>query len=377
MKNSISIGLPQMDEERGERRAFLPSFVSVIAKLEVGIVLEHGYGGRVGYSEHDYLQAAGDGRVRFGLREEVFAQDLVLLLRYPSSSDLDLMRPGACLITMAHYPTRPDRVADLQERGLEVVSLDAVVDDMGRRLVENLQAVAWNGVEAAFNALSNTYPSPGLASPERPPVRVMLVGVGGVGSHVAQAATRYGNPKLRDRLADKGVPGVQITALDYDLTSREAFMLDHLRQTDILIDATQRIDPSRCVIPNRWIGEMPVHAVLLDLCVDPYQCDQDPESVKGIEGIPHGNLDQYVFPPDDPAWDTTVPDCIDKTHRRMAVSCYSWPGIYPRRCMHIYGQQVRPLLRNIVEAGGLEKIDPQGKYFHRAIARSMLSRWAR
>jgi alanine dehydrogenase len=203
----------------------------------------------------------------------------------------------------------------------------------------------------------------------------MLIGVGAVGSHVPQAATRYGNVKLRDRLAKKGVPGVQVTTVDYDLTSREALMLGHLRQTDLLIDATQRLDPSRYVVPNRWIGEMPKHAVLLDLSVDPYECSQEPVVVKGIEGIPHGNLDQYIFPTDDPAWETTVPDCIDKTHRRTAVSCYSWPGIHPRRCMRVYGQQIRPLLRNIIEAGNPAKIPSQGKYFQRAIARAMLSRW--
>lgn len=375
MKNSISIGLPQMHVEPGERRDFLPSFVGTISHLSTRIVLEHGYGSKMGYTEQDYLSKAGQDSIRFASPEEVYAQDLVLLIRYPAASDLDLMRPGACLITMVHYPTRPDRLIDLRRRGLEAISLDSVVDDTGRRIVENLHAVAWNGVEAAFRALAHSYPPPGLMSPARSPIRVTLIGAGAVGSHVLQAATRYGNTRLRDKLANKGVPGIQVTTIDYDLTSREAFMLEHLRQTDILIDATQRVDPSRCVIPNRWIGEMPAHAVLLDLSVDPYQCDQEPLSVKGIEGVPHGNLSKYIFPPDDPEWDDTVPDCIDMTHRRTAVSCYSWPGIYPRRCMHVYGQQIRPLIRNILEAGGMEKIQLRGKFFQRAVARAMLSKW--
>jgi alanine dehydrogenase len=375
MENMISIGLPRMQVESGERRAFLPSFVSAIARLKTKIVLEHGYGSRIGHSEQDYLDNIEQGNVSFASREEVFSQDLVLLIRYPAASELNLMRPGACLMTMVHYPTRPDRVIDLRRHGLEAVSLDSVVDDTGRRIVENLHAVAWNGVEAAFKTLAHGYPPPGLMSPMRPPIRVMLIGAGAVGSHVVQAAVRYGNANLRDELAGKGTPGVLVTVVDYDLTSREDFMLENLRQTDILIDATQRPDPSRCVIPNHWIGEMPAHAVLLDLSVDPYQCDQDPKLVKGIEGIPHGNLNKYIFPRDDSAWDTTVPDCVAKTHRRTAVSCYSWPGIYPKRCMHVYGQQVRPLIRNILEAGSLSNIRLRGKYFQRAIARAMLSKW--
>ena len=162
--------------------------------------------------------------------------------------------------------------------------------------------------------------------------------------------------------------------VDYDLTGHEAYLRPLLRQTDLLIDATQRPDPSRPVIPNAWQADLPAHAVLLDLSVDPYACDAQPVSVKGLEGIPDGNLDQYVFAPDDPAYDR-LPDCVDRRNRRWAVSCYSWPGIQPRACMEVYGKQIRPIMRNLIEHGGLSGINPRGRFFERAIARAQLSRW--
>jgi alanine dehydrogenase len=363
-----------MHLEAGERRAFLPQFVTSLQNLRLSVVLEHGYGSAMGFAESEYRAIDGN-RVRFSSEEEAYAQDMVLVLRYPTSDKLDLMRPGACLISMIHYPTRPDRVADLRRRGLEAISLDSVVDDSGRRIVENLQAVAWNGVETAFNLLKETYPAPGLESPERPPIRVLLMGSGAVGSHVVPAAVRYGDLARWKRLANQGVPGVQVTVVDYDLTSNEAFMLKHLRHTDVLIDATQRPDPSQAVIPNRWIGEMPGHAVLLDLAADPYHCHREPWTVKGIEGIPHGNLDQYTFMPDDPAWKLTVPDCVDSDNRRASAACYSWPGLHPQACMQVYGQQVRSLLRNLTRVGGLESIRLDGRFFQRAMARALLSNW--
>jgi alanine dehydrogenase len=371
---SLSIGLPQIHLEAGERRAFLPQFVASLQHLHLRVVLEHGYGSAMGFAESDYHAIDQNGG-QFSSEEEAYAQDIVLVLRYPTADRLDMMRPGACLISMMHYPTRPERVADLRRRGLEAISLDSVADDTGRRVVENLRAVAWNGVETAFNLLRETYRAPGLESPERPPIRVMLLGAGAVGSHVMQAAIRYGDLALRERLANQGVPGVQLTVVDYDLTSNEAFMLEQLRGTDLLIDATQRIDPSQAVIPNRWIGEMPEHAVLLDLSVDPYDCDYEPRTVKGIEGIPHGNLNQYTFLADDPAWESVVPDCVDSTYRRATASCYSWPGVHPQQCMRVYGRQIRPLLRNIAEAGGLGSINLEGRFFQRAMARAMLSKW--
>jgi alanine dehydrogenase len=372
--HSFSIGLPQMHLEAGERRAFLPQFVTSLQNLGLRVVLEYGYGSTMSFAESEYQPIDGNG-VQFSSEEEAYAQDIVLVLRYPSVDRLDMMRSGACLISMIHYPTRPDRVADLRQRGLEAISLDSVVDDSGRRVVENLRAVAWNGTETAFNLLKETCPAPGLGSPERSPIRAMLIGAGAVGSHAVQAAIRYGDRALWERLARQGVPGVQVTVVDYDLTSNEAFMLEHLQHTDLLIDATQRPDPSHAVIPNRWIGEMPGHAVLLDLAVDPYHCEREPRMVKGIEGIPHGNLDQYTFMPDDPSWGATVPDCVDSAHRRAAAACYSWPGLHPRECMQVYGQQIHSLLRNLTRVGGLESIRMDGRFFQRAMARALLSNW--
>jgi alanine dehydrogenase len=189
-----------------------------------------------------------------------------------------------------------------------------------------------------------------------------------------QAAIRYGDRALWQELASQGVPGVQLTVLDYDLTGIKDFMLYHLPKTDILVDATQRPDPSKPVLPNDWLAYIPEHAVLVDLSVDPYECNAPTSQVKGIEGIPQGNLDQYVFAPDDPAYDS-IPDCINTEHRRTVVSCYSWPGIHPKECMQVYGQQLRPILRTIIQKGGIANIRTDGGFFERAISRAMLSTW--
>ena len=175
-------------------------------------------------------------------------------------------------------------------------------------------------------------------------------------------------------MVEAGALGVLVRTVDYDLTGNEEVMLPLLADTDILVDATQRPDPTKPVILNEWIGVMPPHAVLLDLSVDPYKCETEPFYVKGIEGIPQGNLDKYVFPPDDPAYDS-VPKYFANSNRRYAVSCYSWPGIYPKQCMELYGRQLRPIMRELIDKGGIEYINPAGRYFERAIARAQLSRW--
>ena len=372
MTKSITIGLARMHLEYGERRDFLPSLVADLEKSGAQVFLEYGYGSGIGFTEADYLKVAPN--TQLVSHEEVYQKQIVLVLRCPSNDELELLQPGACLISMLHYPTRPQRVTQLKSLGIEAISLDSLKDETGRRLIENLRAVAWNGLEVGFQVLHRTYPSPGLESHERAAIQATIVGVGAVGMHAVQAASRYGKVKLWQALAARGVPGVLVTAIDYDLTKKEELMKEILSRTDILVDATQRPELSQIVIPNEWVGLMPEHAVLVDLSVDPYDCSANPVEVKGIEGMPQGNLDQYVFMPNDTVYDH-IPKCVSVNHRRHAVSCYSWPGLHPKQCMALYGAQIRPIFRAIIGRGGVQNIDPQGRYFERAIGRAILSRW--
>jgi alanine dehydrogenase len=372
MSQTITIGMAKMHAEFGERRDFLPSFVRRLIQQGANVVLEHGYGAGMGFTEEDYQKAARGAR--FAAHEEVYKQEFVLVLRCPAESDLRLLQKGAALISMIHYPTRPGRVEFLRSLRIDAISLDSLKDDNGRRLVENLRSVAWNGLEVGFQVLRRTYPAPGLEGRNRKPIQATVLGVGAVGMHAVQAASRYGDLHLWAHLANHGVPGVQVTGVDYDVVAHEDSMHEILSRTDVLVDATQRLDPGKYVIPNEWVGWMPEHAVIVDLSVDPYNFAVDPPEVKGIEGIPQGNLDQYVFKPDDPAYER-LPGPVSSKHRRHVVSCYSWPGIHPKECMELYGNQLRPIMRKLIEKGSLERISPRGRYFERAIARAMLSRW--
>lgn len=369
--SKISVGLPRMHLEQGERRDFLPDFVAHLVRYGASVVLESGYGSGMGFTDSDYL--ANSTEIIFSDLEHVYKQDIVLVLRYPGDEYISWMRPGACIVSMLHYPTRPHRVAYLVNQGIEAISLDSIKDDNNRRIVENLRAVGWNGTEVAFKTLINIFPPPGIKDSNRNPIKVTVMGAGAVGMFAIQAASRYGNNVLWKEMASIGATGVQVTVVDYDITNHPAIMHQIIKFTDILVDATQRPDPSKPIIPNEWLGDMREHAVLLDLSVDPYECTPDGiQIVKGIEGIPHGNLDQYVFAPDDPAWDG-LPMCVDTRFRRWAISCYSWPGVYPKECMEVYGNQLAPIFQEIIERGGVRYIRSGTDYFSRAIAKGLLS----
>ncbi|GAB4504511.1 MAG: hypothetical protein Fur0043_15050 [Anaerolineales bacterium] len=107
---------------------------------------------------------------------------------------------------------------------------------------------------------------------------------------------------------------------------------------------------------------------------DPYTLDANPTVVRGVEGIPQGNLDQYIFPADDPKWDNMVPQSIPSKHRRTTVTCYSWPGVHPEACMTHYAQQLEPFIEVLFEKG-YDGLSLDGTYFERALYRATLKAW--
>ncbi len=367
----ISIGFPRMRAEPGEHRDFLPPLIGLLAGLGAEVIVERGIGSGMGYQDSDYTSLSP--RVHAADEDAALAADIVVCLRAPEGR-YDRLRRGAVLVSMLHFPTRPGRVKLLQELGVDAVSLDTIADDDGRRLIENLRSVAWNGVASAFQALERYWPA--MTVKGRPPVRVTIMGAGTIGKHAVEFATKYGDDARNEAFMRVGLAGVEVATTGRNLTRDPDYLRGRLTMTDILVDATQRHDPSVPLVPNSWIGLMPEHAVICDLVVDPYLLDHDPVIVRGIEGIPQGNLDQWEFTPSDPAWDR-LPPGIPTSQRRTVVSCYSWPGVRPEPCMHVYGSQLAPILEALVRAGGLDGIRPDGEYHERALWRASLRAWLR
>jgi len=369
MASITSIGFPRMELEAGEKRVFLPDFIQKMANFGLKVVIEEGYGSRSGFDAAEYRQ--GNKKVSFGSRQDAFDQALVLILRAPDH-DFHRLAPRTILMSMLHYPTRPSRVEFFKKASLKTISLDSIVNDNNLRLVENMKAVAWNGLEVAFGLLEDRWSD--LIRPDGKPIRVLVLGSGMVGRYDVDAAVHLGNIERNNSHIEKAGPGVVCQSVGRNLTQQSETMIALMKDTDILVDAAQRRNPTKPLIPNGWIKHLPAHAILLDLSVDPYLPEADPPVVRGIEGIPMGNLDKYIFDPNDPEWCNTISPGVPTENRRTAVSCYSWPGFHPEACMIHYARQLNPMMPILIEKG-YDGLSLNGDYFERALFRGTLRAW--
>jgi alanine dehydrogenase len=362
-----TIGFPRMRVEAGEKRVFLPELINAINDMGLHVYIEEGYGSRLGYTFDSFQR--GSETIHRCSREEAFAQDLVLILRSPKRAEYALLSPHSCLISMLHFPTRPGRVNHLISNNIKAISLDSIVDDYSIRRVENMKAVAWNGLETAFLQLAEQWEN--FIKPDGNPAQVLILGTGMVGKHAVEAATKLGNIEhYNDHIQAGGLGSIAIS-VGRAVTQSPNQMKKLMQNADILVDATQRRNPSQAVIPNEWIAWLPEHAIIVDLAVDPYLPNNDPPIVRGVEGIPMGNLDQYVFYPDDPTWCSQIPEGVPTQNRRTSVSCYSWPGIHPEACMEHYARQLMPMIEVLVEKG-YDELQLEGSFFERALYRGTL-----
>lgn len=367
----LTFGLPRMHKEPAEKRDFLPELAGAISRAGHQVVMEEGVGSDMGYSEADYTRFATDLRV-VKTREEAWAQDVVLVLRSPEVEEFEaLIKKGSTVIAMLHMPTRPRRVKKLREIGAHAISLDSLADDEGLRAVENTRAVGWNGLEAAFSALEKWAPE--RMAKDQSVFRVTIMGAGQVGKHAAEAAIKYGNRERWSEWSKRGVPPSSANIIGRRIVADHALLKEQLANTDVLVDATQRDKSETSLIPNEALDWLPKHAVVADLVVDPYVPTGNPPTVRSIEGIPLGTLDQYTYLPDDPNWSKTIPSGVRTQSRRPVVSCYSWPGIHPRECMEHYGKQLEPLLTRLMERGGGGNLDKNGDAVDRILWRGSLA----
>ncbi|MFZ5967124.1 MAG: alanine dehydrogenase [Bacillota bacterium] len=362
-----TVGLPKIHNVPGEKRAFLPGFVELLNQYDVDIYLEYGYGKEMGIEEEAYR--AVSERIHFVSKEDAYKQDFVIILKAPDVEELENMKAGSGLMSMLHYESRPGLVNKLKTKGIYGYSMDAVADDENNRMVVSYELTALGGVRTAFQEMAKRRKD--FFSKDRVPFRVTIIGMGNLGIQAGKACMELGDASLLERLRNEEASGVMVQYLGKDITMYHDALKPIFSETDLLVDATRRWDFSQIIIPNERLQYLKEEAIILDLTVDPYDTSVKPIQVKGIEGLPTGNLKKYVFEKDAEEYEQ-IPKEVSTKYRRVTVSCSGWPGVLPMESMAVYEKQLWPFIKIVLTKGHNIRIESSNLH-ERALYRGTLA----
>lgn len=356
-----SIGFPRIKNYSGDVRDFLPSLFSYFKQFnDIGIFAEKSYGSGLGLTETDYLKE--NNNIQFVSAEDVYQKDLIIILKMPDLSELEKLKDGCSLFTMCHFSTRPAYVELFKRKNIFALSMDGIVDDYGKRLFVDYFRTAFNGSVLAFEELKKSYDY--FYSNNRQPIYITILGVGMVAQNCAKSFEILGD----EAFLDKNIPGVIMQLLPRTITNNEAIMATLLKQTDILVDATKRIETHKYVLKNEILAHLPKHSIILDITADRY----DSEQVKPIEGTVLGNLKSCIIYPDDNRYET-LPEGVNSANRRITVSCDAWPGTTPMESIKFYELLIKDYL-NVIMSKKLSDIDlNSNNFFERALYKGTLN----
>lgn len=358
------IGFPVIHNFPGDIREFTPALFKYLNKFEhLNLFLEKGYGERLGFTREDYIKE--NSRIKFVPLDEVYKKDMLVSIKNPDLENLEKLKENSSLFTMIHYDTRPKMVQLIKRKGIKSFSMDSVVDDYGLRMFVDYYGTAYGGCEIAFDVLKETMPD--FYSKDREPLIVSILGAGGVAQGCIKSVEVLGDREF----LGKGIPGVIGQALTRTITNDEKILKEILKKTNILIDATKRPDYSKHIIRNEILGYLPENAVILDLSADRYDTSVDPPLVRALEGTVRGTPAHKIIYPDDELYDE-LPDFVDKTNRRITVSCDAWPSVNPKKSLAYYENMIRDYF-NVLLTKDLDDIrEDSDNIFERALYRSTI-----
>lgn len=223
----MTLGVPA-ETKRGERLvAASPKTVAQLVTLGYTVLVEKGAGTEATYVDTDYA-AAGAKLVD---AEGAWGADIVTAVNAPGTPELDKMRHGAVLISMMNAPSSPEFIADLAQRGITGMALDAVPRISRAQSMDVLSTMSnVAGYRAVIEAAENyggMFTGQMTAAGKTPPAHVFVIGAGVAGLAALGTAVSLGaevrafdvRPEVGEQIESMGATFVQADAAQQEVSS--------------------------------------------------------------------------------------------------------------------------------------------------------------
>lgn len=215
----MRLGAPRAAGSDPRLAAVTPEAAGPLADLGYEVLVEPAAAGTVGpVAERAAYEAAG---ARLVGPAEAWAADVVVTLDPPGADELDLLRPGAVLVSRLAPAARPELLAALAAREVTALALDAVPRISRAQALDVLSALSnvagYRAVVEAAEELDGMFAGQVTAAGTTPPARVFVIGAGVAGLAAIGTAVSLGaevrafdvRPEAADQIESLGATAVR------------------------------------------------------------------------------------------------------------------------------------------------------------------------
>jgi len=108
-----------------KRVSVVPDDVGVLISAGADVFVETGAGEGVGFADSEYVAAGAVLQVADRIYRD---KDLIIKFKGPSLESIEQMRSGCTLLCMAHFGSFPERAKLLQDRQINVVAMEEILE---------------------------------------------------------------------------------------------------------------------------------------------------------------------------------------------------------------------------------------------------------
>ncbi|MDN3669922.1 alanine dehydrogenase [Echinicola jeungdonensis] len=277
--HSILIGLPKESAAQEKRVVLTPEAVALLVNNNQRVVIESGTGRPSKFSDKEYSDAGA--KIVYS-PNEAFEAEVVLKVEPPSGEEIDLMRPGACLISALQLgKQKAEYIHALNRKKITAVSFENLEDKVGGMpVVRAMSEIAGSTVMLiAAEYLTNVKAEgKGLilgGITGVPPTQVVIIGAGTVAEYAARTGLGLGaSIKIFDNHIYKLRRIKQLLGQQVYTSTIDNYSLGQaLKEADVVIGALRaEKGRTKIVVSEEMVSAMMPGSVLIDVSIDQGGC---------------------------------------------------------------------------------------------------------
>ncbi len=284
----MQIGIPRENLKNENRVAATPKSVEQLLKLGFSVAVEKNAGLQASFTDEAYKQANAD----IHASKTIWQSDIIFKVNAPTLKELELMKPGATIISILSPAQNEALIQKIAEKKLTALAMDAVPRISRAQSMDVLSSMAniagYRAVVEASAEFGRFFTGQITAAGKIPPAKVMVIGAGVAGLAAIGSAGSLGaivrafdtRPEVKEQIESMGAEFLELDFEEeagsgdgYAKVMSEAFIkaemelfAEQARDVDIII-TTAMIPgkPAPRLITSEMVQSMKTGSIIVDL----------------------------------------------------------------------------------------------------------------